>query len=121
MRQITDDDLGLNDYQRAAMKTGTYPNKGNNIFYPLIGLAGEVGEVSEKIKKLWRDKNITLNKDISEPDKQALIKELGDVLWYVAALAYELGIPLAAIANLNIEKLHSRFDRNVIKGSGDNR
>ena len=54
-------------------------------------------------------------------EKDALILELGDVLWYIAALADELGIPLEEIAIQNIEKLRGRHARGTIKGEGDNR
>ena len=77
-----------------------------------LGLAGEAGEVAEKVKKLYRD---------SQFSKEDVIKELGDVLFYVTALANHLGSDLQSVANANIKKLHDRKDRNKIKGSGDNR
>mgnify|MGYP001611616020 FL=1 len=83
----------------------------------MIGLSGEVGEVAEKIKKIFRDKKGR----VSKTDKQELSKELGDVLWYVSQLATEFGLPLDEIVNGNVEKLNSRFKRGKINGSGDNR
>ena len=77
-----------------------------------LGLAGEAGEVAEKVKKLYRD---------SQFSKEDVIKELGDVLFYVTALANHLGSVLQPAANADIKKLHDRKDRNKIKGSGDNR
>ena len=78
-----------------------------------LGLVGEAGEVAEKVKKVIRDKG-NLN-------QAELVKELGDVLFYVTALANHLGSDLQSVANANIKKLHDRKDRNKIKGSGDNR
>ena len=104
-------------YQVKAEETAIYPNKGDNLYYPALGLAGEAGEVCEKIKKIMRDHNGLPNKE----QKQEIAKELGDVLWYVAALATELNSHLSCIADSNIQKLQSRSKRKVIKGSGDNR
>ena len=84
-----------------------------------LGLAGETGEVMEKIKKMIRDKNGVFSptpEDIAE-----LKKELGDVLWYISALAFYNGIDLDDVARANLEKLRSRKERNQIHGSGDNR
>ena len=77
-----------------------------------LGLAGEAGEVAEKVKKLMRD---------SQLSKEEVVKELGDVLFYVTALANHIGSNLQTVADTNIKKLHDRKDRNKIKGSGDNR
>ena len=82
-----------------------------------MGLSGEAGEVAEKIKKVLRDKG----GQIDEDTKQTLSKELGDVLWYVAQLASELGLDLDQIAADNIEKLQSRLERDKIHGDGDER
>ena len=84
-----------------------------------LGLAGETGEVMEKIKKMIRDKNGVFSptpEDITE-----LTKELGDVLWYLSALAFYNGIDLDDVARANLDKLRSRKERNQIHGSGDNR
>lgn len=81
--------------------------------YPLLGLVGETGEVSEKIKKTIRD-----GKDVVRED---IVKELGDILWYLTALGEDFGISLIEIAKANVEKLESRAQRGVISGSGDNR
>ena len=107
----------FDEYQYEAGDTATYPNKGDNLYYPALGLAGEAGEVCEKIKKIYRDKKGIVSKE----DKVELTKELGDVLWYVAALASEIDICLSEVVETNLDKLHSRMKRNVIKGSGDNR
>lgn len=109
--------MTFEEYQNLAQKTALYPSKGNNFVYPTLGLVGEAGEVAEKIKKILRDDGGVIN----EAKKQELIKELGDVLWYIAGLAAELDVPLEQIAQTNLEKLASRRERGKIGGSGDNR
>lgn len=104
-------------YQEAAKMTAQYPVIGEGYIYPLVGLAGEVGEVCEIIKKVHRDQNSV----ISEDTRTKLINELGDVLWYIATLATELEIGLDAVATINISKLFSRMERGVIQGSGSDR
>lgn len=82
-----------------------------------LGLAGESGEVVEKIKKLVRDQHL----NIRDEDREEILKELGDVLWYVSVMAYYLDFSLEEIAEMNIKKLSDRKKRNKISGSGDNR
>jgi NTP pyrophosphatase (non-canonical NTP hydrolase) len=91
----------------------------DGLLYVMLGLAGETGEISNKVKKLIRgDKGgFELNSEI----RKELIFEAGDVLWYLSQLAHELGVTLEEIARLNLAKLNSRKERNVIKGTGDNR
>jgi len=109
--------MTFKEYQKLSKKTAIYPNIGNNFIYPTLGLAGEAGEVAEKIKKVLRDREGILDKKVKEDIK----KELGDVLWYVSQLATELGFSLDSVASFNIEKLSSRRKRDKIHGSGDNR
>ncbi len=109
--------MDFDEYQEEALKTAVYPDKGNNYIYPTLGLAGEAGEVSEKIKKIIRDKKGV----IGEEDKLALKKEIGDILWYVATLSKELGLSMNEIAAMNIEKLRSRQERKMLHGKGDDR
>tara|TARA_Y100000034_G_C6528053_1_gene227488 strand:- start:156 stop:485 length:330 start_codon:yes stop_codon:yes gene_type:complete len=104
-------------YQTESRKTAIYPGCGDNLHYPTLGLCGEAGEVAEKVKKLIRDKAGVIDDDFREDMK----KETGDVLWYVSALCYELGIDMDEVARMNIDKLQSRQDRGVLQGSGDNR
>jgi NTP pyrophosphatase (non-canonical NTP hydrolase) len=104
-------------YQAAARETAQYPDMGRNVFYPTLGLAGEAGEVAEKVKKLIRDDNGRLTSD----RRSALKKELGDVLWYVAALCSELELDMGEVAEQNIAKLRDRRNRDAIQGDGDNR
>jgi len=109
--------MDFKEYQKKAWETAIYPNRGKNIYYPALGVGGESGEVLEKIKKILRDENSI----ISDEKKEEIIKEIGDLLWYIAALSTELGLDLDAIAQKNISKLSSRKERNQLHGSGDNR
>lgn len=109
--------MTFNEYQKKTDLTEIFPDKENGFIYATLGLMGEAGEVSEKIKKIWRDKN----KLVSETDRQEIKKELGDVLWYLAQLARKLGIDLEDVALGNLEKLQSRLERQVLHGQGDNR
>ena len=103
--------MGLNDYQKAASRTAIYKAE-HSILYPALGLAGEAGEVSNKVKKMLRDGNF---------DKQGIAAEIGDVLWYLAALSRDLNINLHDLAMQNLEKLYGRKARGTLTGSGDKR
>jgi NTP pyrophosphatase (non-canonical NTP hydrolase) len=109
--------MDLNAYQQGARATARYPQVGQNPIYPTLGLCGEAGEVADKVKKVLRDQDGVFSDDT----RQALMLELGDVLWYVAQLSSELGFELNAVAEANLSKLASRAARNVIGGSGDHR
>jgi NTP pyrophosphatase (non-canonical NTP hydrolase) len=109
--------LTFSDYQRRTADTARYPDVGHNPIYPTLGLAGETGEVCEKIKKVLRDHGGNFDAEAVS----AIKKELGDVLWYVARLAAELGLDLDEIAAENLDKLASRQARGTLSGSGDNR
>ncbi len=110
--------MKFDDYQKQAIGTALNPKRDfNALMYRTLGLVGEAGEVAEKMKKVLRDKESKMNSQ----DKEDLIKELGDVLWYLQALADILEVPLSEIAEKNLEKIHSRKKRGVTKGSGDNR
>lgn len=111
----------LNHYQRDALQTADYPNKGKNMVYPALGLAGEAGETAEKVKKMWRNLGVTDANHLNTEQKLAIIKEMGDCLWYLAALAEELSVDLSFVATENIKKLRDRKDRGVIKSEGDSR
>ena len=104
--------MTLDDYQSAAILTAIYPER-RRVVYPTLGLVGEAGEVAEKIKKSLRGD--------APFDREAVALELGDVLWYLAALARDLDYTLNEIATMNLEKLASRKARDTLKGSGDSR
>jgi len=103
--------IGFREYQRKAVSFAIYPAT-HKVLYPTLGLCGETGEVAEKVKKQVRDGVF---------NRHEVAKELGDVLWYLANLSNDIGYNLDEIADMNIEKLTSRKNRDKIKGSGDNR
>lgn len=114
--------MNFNEYQERAKTTDVFTEKPTTLNEPafvakLLGLNGETGEVSEKFKKIIRDKGGI----ISEEDKIEIKKELGDVLWYLALISDYMDISLEDVAKSNIEKLASRKNRNQLHGSGDNR
>ncbi len=113
--------MDMLEYQHQAHKTSLNTTIGDGplalVNYPAMKLAGEAGEVAEKVAKIHRDKGgFTTPEDLL-----GLKKELGDVLWYVAEIAHQLDIDLDDVARTNIEKLASRLARGKIGGSGDNR
>jgi NTP pyrophosphatase (non-canonical NTP hydrolase) len=108
--------MRLDDYQQAARRTAVYAAR-DRVTYPALGLASEAGEVCGKIKKVLRDRG----GDWAQAPLDALQDELGDVLWYVAVLAADLGLSLDDIAARNLAKLGSRIERGEIGGSGDRR
>lgn len=112
--------MTLDEYQARARSTALYPESAR-VLYPTLKLAGEAGEVAEKLGKLMRDEAYVPGAALSEAQVAALSKELGDVLWYVANLAADLGLSLAAVGRGNLDKLQSRKERGVIHGSGDER
>jgi len=117
LRKMKLNQFTFHEYQIMAWSTGKYPGMGNNWVYPVLGLGGESGEVLEKFKKLIRDDNGVITQERLELIK----KELGDVLWYVAAICSELKIEMSDVAMSNNEKLLDRLERGKIKGDGDNR
>ena len=107
--------MDLNQYQKKARQTALYPDVGHNPIYPTLGLAGEAGEVADKVKKVIRDRNDSFDNEV----KESIKLELGDVLWYVSQLSSELGFELNDVANANLTKLSSRSKRGCINGDGD--
>ncbi|MCS6874971.1 MAG: nucleoside triphosphate pyrophosphohydrolase family protein [Pyrinomonadaceae bacterium] len=99
--------MNFSEYQEKASFTAHYPNRLKNLEYPTLGLVGEAGEVANIVKKIQRDYNGILTEEI----KSRLKDELGDVLWYLAACADELGLQLEDIAKHNIEKLAERHKK----------
>ena len=102
--------MNFDEYQERARQTAKYPVIGHGVIYPTLGLTNEAGEVSGKIKKIFRDKEGV----ISEADRTALLAELGDVLWYLTQVSSELGLSLDEIAEHNIAKLLDRQLRGKI-------
>ena len=108
--------MTLNEYQQKALETAIYSDE-YKIIYPALGMCGEAGEVADKVKKVIRDNNQEFNQE----KKGEIAKEIGDVLWYCATLAHDLGYSLEEIAEINYTKLKSRQMRGKIGGEGDNR
>jgi NTP pyrophosphatase (non-canonical NTP hydrolase) len=108
--------MEIKEYQGIIEKTAVYP-KEIGILYCALGLCGEAGEVAEKIKKLYRDHEGVPYYEFAQDVK----KELGDVLWYLTALASEVGLDLEAVMETNYEKLLKRRETGTLHGSGDNR
>lgn len=104
--------IDFDEYQDSAVSLAFYPDEAKKT-YPLLGLIGEVGEFANKYKKVIRDGK--------EFEKEDVASELGDILWYLAALAQDFDLPLDYVANKNLTKLFDRRDRGVLGGSGDNR
>lgn len=119
--------MNFKKYQAKTNETAVYPkcyaatSQGDVLetswMYCALGLAGEVGEIEEKLKKILRDKDCVMD----STDKTLLAKEVGDVLYYLAQLCEQLGVSLQDCAEGNITKLADRKARGVLKGSGDNR
>lgn len=109
--------MELNDYQKEALKTAGYPSIGAKFIYPTLGLVGEAGEIAEKVKKIFRNHDGV----ITDEYRESIKKELGDVLWYVAILSHEFGFEFDDVAQLNLTKLASRQERNVVNSDGDDR
>lgn len=109
-------------YQQATAETAIYPTGDSSdgrlpdagVLYCALGLVGESGEVAEKVKKAIREDEVTYIGDLTD-------RELGDVLWYLARLADELGVSLGEVADANLAKLQDRQDRDVLTGEGDTR
>lgn len=113
--------MKFDDYQTRAITTDVYGGQGDILSVAFVnkvlGLAGEAGEVAEKVKKLQRN----TGGKMTPADRRELLKELGDVLWYLGAIAHYLNEPLGKIAENNLAKLLDRHQRGVIKSAGDNR
>jgi NTP pyrophosphatase (non-canonical NTP hydrolase) len=110
--------MNFNEYQAETDKTALFPREnGMDILYPVLGLCGESGEVAEKVKKIFRDSNGVITEEV----RQAIKKELGDVMWYISQSCRAFGFTMEEVAISNIKKLEERQKKNTINGSGDNR
>lgn len=107
--------MNMNEYQDLAVETAIYDDE-FSVIYPTLGLVGEAGEVAEKIKKGLRD-----GVEDEEAWIKAMSRELGDVLWYLAAISRDLGLTLEEVADENLAKLADRAERSTLQGSGDDR
>lgn len=113
--------MDFDKYQEQAAKYDlfevTSDLKAVGFYEKVLGLTGEAGETADKVKKILRDKDGVVSKE----DRELLVKELGDVLWYLAAISRYLGVPLSEVAKGNLDKLESRYQRNKLHGEGDKR
>lgn len=106
--------MAANEYQRLAMRTRN-PNldREHCLIEGVMGMCGEAGEAIEIVKKHVAQGH--------ELDKEHLIRELGDVAWYLAATATALGVDLETVFRVNIEKLESRYPNGFISEDSINR
>jgi NTP pyrophosphatase (non-canonical NTP hydrolase) len=111
--------MDFDEYEKLARRTATLIDAPvETQLYDLgLGVAGETGELAEKLKKLIRDDGGVL----SDEKREAMKREIGDVLWYLSQLSRVLGFPFSETAQANIAKLEDRAKRGVIGGSGDHR
>lgn len=110
--------MTFDEYQKQALTTNlTKDDPFKELMQQVLGLCDEAGEVQAIFKKWIRDNDA----DFAQLNKKNLTKELGDILWYIAVVAHDLGIPLEEVAAANVEKLRSRLERGALQGSGDNR
>ncbi len=106
--------MTMDEYQQKALSTNINP--GVHVFFDrMFGLVGEAGEMADKVKKWIRDDQA----DWDKLDKEMMVSELGDVLWYVATVADTLGFKLDDVAKKNVAKLADRHQRQALSGSGD--
>ncbi|QBQ72075.1 hypothetical protein Milano_053 [Agrobacterium phage Milano] len=126
----------LDQYQEIATRSAIYPGQGTplGVMYAALGLA-EAGEVQNKVKKGFRDDGmiefvdepfqngdvLVRFKSITPERREAIIKEMGGALWYMAALAKEIGVSLKEVACRNLDELCSRTERDTLHGDGDDR
>lgn len=110
--------MTFDDYQKQALTTNL-ANKDQTLelLQQVLGLGDEAGEVQAIFKKWVRDQG----SDITKLDVISIKKELGDILWYIAVVAHDVGLSFDDIASQNLQKLADRKNRGVLGGSGDNR
>ena len=104
--------MDFDEYQDATEETAIYPED-IGLIYTTLGLAGESGEIAEKLKKFLREGDDEYIEEMED--------ELGDVLWYLARAADELDLSLDDVAEKNLDKLLDRKERDVLTGQGDDR
>src|ERR1700743_1893699 len=110
--------MTFDEYQKQAITTNlSKDDQFRELMQQVLGLGDEAGEVLAIFKKWIRDQEA----DIEKLDKKNVAKELGDILWYIAVVAHDLDISFDDIAQINLDKLKSRLERNTLRGSGDER
>jgi NTP pyrophosphatase (non-canonical NTP hydrolase) len=114
---MDNNDISFNEYQTATGETAIYPGQGTlgGLMYLALGLSGEAGEFAEKVKKLVRNYPLdTPLSAVADDVRILLVKEIGDVNWYAARGAAELGTPYADAARDNLDKVFDRKDRGIL-------
>ena len=113
----------MSRYQDTATQVAFYPGQGTplGVAYCALKLNGEAGELAEHVGKAMRDDGYVVREELTPARKLSLIREMGDVMWYLAALCNELDIRMEQVAYANLNKLSSRSERGTLSGSGDNR
>jgi NTP pyrophosphatase (non-canonical NTP hydrolase) len=111
-----EENMDFANYQLRTSQTAIYPPE-KALEYLTLGLVSEAGEVAGKVKKIIRDHDSVL----TEENKEKLLAEIGDVLWYIAQLCETLGTNMSLVARNNVEKLAKRQEKNALSGDGDNR
>jgi NTP pyrophosphatase (non-canonical NTP hydrolase) len=107
-------------YTQTTKETAKYPRE-QSLFYLVLGLASEAGEVASVVKKWIRDVGLIDSQNIPQELSQKLASELGDVLWYFSEICRVCGLDPSKVLQDNYEKLADRLRRGVISGSGDDR
>lgn len=102
--------MSLGDYEAFVLAMRKYRGRGHNITYPVLALAGEAGELANELKKVLRGDRGPWSEgfDLPAEAKKNMLLELGDVVWYATAVAWELGSDLATVMDMNKEKLTAR-------------
>lgn len=98
--------MQINDYQAESKRTSVYPDPGKNFIYPAFGVVSEAGEIAHTVKRIVRDKGSVYD----DGDRERIKSDIGDVLWYISALATEFNLSLEEIAIYNLDKLRKRMD-----------
>jgi len=113
--------MNFREYQIECRKTDVGTSAQDNLkpgwLYYALGISGEAGELTEKIKKLFRDKKGEVDQEFLD----SVIKEMGDILWYMGRLADTFEIDFGDVAKINVEKLLDRMERGKLHGDGDDR
>jgi NTP pyrophosphatase (non-canonical NTP hydrolase) len=109
--------ITANEYQQGAATTAIYPGRGTTmgLVYTVLGLAGESGEIANKVKKVLRDNDGVLSPEV----RAKLIDEASDVAWYLSQVCDELSVDLDTVFEINLAKLAGRAERGTLQGEGD--
>jgi NTP pyrophosphatase (non-canonical NTP hydrolase) len=122
--------LTASEYQNRTAATAIYPGQGNakGLMYCALKLNGEAGEIAEHVGKAMRDEGLGQHTDdellevkLTSAKRLLILKEVGDVAWYLARICTELGEDFGFALAMNLDKLAERKARGALGGSGDDR